>query len=372
MKNNFFSKIRLLVLTPFLFQSQHSQANFSFEERMRFYHTPGASIAIIDNYKIVTTKTFGVKEWGQDAPVTEMTLFQGASISKSMSAIAMMKGVQDGDLNLDRNVNEYLNSWKIPVNDRGQPIVTLRQIFSHSSGIISFAVPGYSRSESLPTLLEILNGTPPANTPKVIVDAIPGTQFSYSGAGTLVAQQLLVEVFGKDFPTFMKDHLFTPLQMTNSGFYQPLPERLEKDASNAHKRNYQKVNGGWRVYPELAAAGLWTTAADLAKIVLEIQLAARGEERHLLSSKSVNEMLQPVIADENGDKVAIGFFIEGKNEPLRYSHVGVTEGFVSKLIFYKDLGKGMIIMLNATEGYPLLQEFEAAVAKEYKWPGYLL
>lgn len=333
------------------------------KDRMAHYHTPGVSIAVVNNYKVEWARGFGVREQGKREPVTETTLFQAASISKPMFALAVMRLVEEGKLDLDEDVNRYLSSWKVPPNGAWQPRITLRQILSHSAGLTVHGFPGYRTTESLPSVIDVLNGRSPANTPRIEVNILPGVQSRYSGGGTTLAGQLVVDVLGKPFPKLMRDLVLDPLGMKHSTFEQPLPTSWARSAATAHPRKGEPVEGKWHVYPELAPDGLWTTPSDLARCGIELQLALKGEGKRLLSTKSVGEMLTPVI-----DTIGIGFMLEGKDKAIRFGHGGANEGFLSQMTMYKDSGMGAVIMINSNEGGSMLREIERAIAREYNWP----
>ena len=336
------------------------------KDRMAYYHTPGVGIAVVNNFKVEWARGFGVKEWGKRDPVTETTLFQAGSISKPIFALAVMRLVQEGKLDLDEDVNHYLTSWKVTPNGSWQPRVTLRQLLSHSAGLTVHGFPGYLRSEQLPAVVEILDGRPPANTARIEVNILPGTQVRYSGGGITVAQQLVVDVLGQPFPRIMRGLILDPFEMMHSTFEQPLPKGWLRSAATAHPSKNHPLEGKWHVYPEMAAAGLWTTPSDLARAGIELQLLLRGEAKDVLSAKTVVQMLTPGI-DEH---IGIGFFLSGKDREVRFGHGGWDEGFVAQMTMYKDAGKGAVIMLNSNEGNPMLFEIEHAIAREYGWPGY--
>jgi CubicO group peptidase (beta-lactamase class C family) len=338
----------------------------SLKARMAYYHTPGVSIAAVNNYKIEWARGFGLREWGRRSPVTETTLFEAGSISKPIFALAIMRLVQEGKLDLDKDVNDYLTSWKIPPNGSWQPRITLRQLLSHSAGLTVSGFPGYLRREKLPTLLDILNGRPPADTAPIEVNIMPGMQVRYSGGGMIVAQQLVLDVLGKPFPSVMRDLVFVPLKMQHSTYEQPLPKNWQGAAATAHPYKSQPVRGKWRVYPEMAAAGLWITPSDLARAGIELQLALKGESDRLLSAQTATRMLTPGV--EPG--IGLGFFLSGTGGDARFGHSGWNEGFVAEMTMYKETGSGAVIMLNSNEGEPLLYEIERAIAREYGWSGY--
>jgi CubicO group peptidase (beta-lactamase class C family) len=338
----------------------------SLKERMAHYHTPGVSIAVVNDGRVEWARGFGVKEWGQPEPVTDETIFQAGSISKPIFAMAVMRLVQGGKLDLDQDVNRYLKSWKVPANESWQPRVTLRQLLSHTAGVTVHGFPGYARSEKIPTVVEVLDGRPPVNTERVFVNILPGSQFRYSGGGTTVAQQLVVDVVGRPFPRIMQDLVLRPLGMTRSTYEQPLPDERAGEAATAHPSKNRPVEGRWHVYPEMAAAGLWTTPSDLARAGIDVQSALKGQSDRLLNPDKAVAMVTPGIAE----MIGIGFFLSGKGENVRFGHGGVDEGFDANMTFYKDKGLGAVVMLNSNEGFPLMAEIERAIAREYGWPGY--
>jgi len=226
--------------------------------------------------------------------------------------------------------------------------------------------PGYLRTDKIPTVPQLLSGEPPANTPAVLANIMPGTQLRYSGGGTTVAQLMVTEQIGKPFPEIMREVLFERVGMKHSTYEQPLPKRWHRYAAIAHPQHYQPVVGGWHVYPEMAAAGLWTTPSDLARAGIDLQLALKGETNHLLTPKQAERMLTPGI----NDAIGIGYFLAGKGKTQRFTHGGWDEGFVTQMTIYREDGKGAVIMVNSNEGNPLLQEIEQAIAREYRWPDY--
>lgn len=232
-------------------------------ERLAHYHTPGISITVINDFAIEWACGFGVCEVGTTREVTPDILFQAASISKPVFALAVMRLVQEGQLDLDEDVNNYLTSWRVPAIADWQPRITLRQLLSHTAGLTVHGFPGYRNSELLPNTVQVLNGEPPANTDKVEVNIIPGIHHRYSGGGTTVAQQVLVDVLGKPLPEIMHELVLDPLGMTNSTYQQPLSNNWLTKTATAHSFSGVPLAGKHHVYPEMAAAGLWTTPSDL-------------------------------------------------------------------------------------------------------------
>jgi CubicO group peptidase (beta-lactamase class C family) len=344
----------------------------SIEADLRKFEVPGASWAVVDGGQITEIGTAGVLRAGESAPVTPDTLFQACSISKPVAVLAMLRLVDRGLLDLDDDVNRRLTSWQVPPTSSWQPVVTLRQLASHSAGLTVHGFPGYHHEATLPTVRQILDGVAPANTFGVRVDTIPGTQFRYSGGGTIVMQQLLEDVTSTPFRDLMRELVLEPLEMSDSDYAQPLPRDRHAIAAVAHDRIGEPIAGRWHAYPELAAAGLWTTPTDLAKFAIAIQRAYAGGDGALLSPDLAREMLTPQIAttDRIGglDHLGLGLFLA--DEGRRFGHSGGNEGFKCHLLAYRDVGQGAVVMTNSDNGAWLTQRAFAAIASAQDWPSY--
>src|SRR5690349_819662 len=155
-------------------------------ERMAYYKTPGLSIAVINNGELEWARGYGMIEAGQPEAVTPDTIFQVCSVSKHVAMVGALSLVQDGRLDLDEDINRYLVSWKLPANGAWQPRVTLRQLLGHTAGLTQNWFRGFRYGQPTPTLLQALDGLPPANTPRVRSVLVPGSQFRYSGSHYLV------------------------------------------------------------------------------------------------------------------------------------------------------------------------------------------
>lgn len=353
------------LLLPVVIKGQPSQP-MKLADRMQFYKTPGVSIAFINNGRIEWARGYGVQAAGSRAPVTVETLFQAGSISKPVTAIAALRLVETGKLNLDEDVNRKLVSWKVPENEfTREKKVTLRGLLSHSAGVNVSSFTGYLTNEPVPTLLQVLDGTKPANSLAIRVEAVPGSRFGYSGGGYTIVQQLLVDVERKTFPALMRGLIFEPLQMKHSTFEQSLPKNLQTAAAAGHNTSGEIPTGKWRVFPEMAAAGMWTTPSDLARLVIAVQQAQVGQSNKFLSAATVNQILTA----QSGD-AGLGFFVEGAERTRRFSHGGSTQEFNSYLTAYNQTGQGVVIMTNSLRGNALINELLRSIAREYGWSGF--
>jgi CubicO group peptidase (beta-lactamase class C family) len=332
------------------------------QKLMEFYHVPGLSVAVVDHYKIAWAKGYGVTEPGSSTSVTTKTLFQAGSISKPVSATGALYLVESGKLSLDENVNQKLRSWKVPDNEftKNQK-VTLRRILSHSAGLTVHGFPGYDVGEPIPTLVQILNGEKPSNTGPIRVDYVPGSQERYSGGGVTIEQQLIIDVTGEAFPQFMRETVLDKIGMSNSTYEQPLPRPRAALAASGARADAKVVPGKWRIYPEMAAAGLWTNPTDLAKFGIEIALSKHGKSNRVLSEASTREMLKPQI-----DHVGLGFFLGDGESPHIFEHGGADDGFQALFVF-SDLGQGVVVMTNSDNGDKVAAYLIRSVAEEYGW-----
>ncbi len=335
-------------------------------ERMKQYRVPGVSIAVINDYEVEWEEGYGVKESGGTEPVTPDTLFQAASISKPVAAVAALYYVEKGTLSLDEDVNIRLRAWKVPENQwtRKQK-VTLRGLLSHTAGTTVSGFPGYEEGKELPSLLRILDGRKPANTPAIRADIEVGSRFRYSGGGYTVLQQLLVDVLGRPFSQILQRVVFLKLGMSRSTYEQPLPPAWASAAASGHRPNGSVVPGRWHTYPEMAAAGLWTTPYDLAQFVREIMLAQEGKSDRILSHVMVEMMLTPV-----KEGYGLGFFLKGNGQDFQFSHSGGNEGFRCYLMAYPERGQGAVIMTNSDLGSNLMPEILRSLSVEYRWPDF--
>lgn len=336
-------------------------------KRMDFYHTPAVSIAVVNNGEIEWARGFGESDLENNTPTDIETMFQAASVSKPIFALTVMKLKEKGIVNLDKDVNEYLTSWQIPKNGDWQPKITMRQLLSHTAGLTVHGFPGYTKNEKIPTIPQILNGEQPSNTSKVMVDILPGTKFRYSGGGTVVAQLAITDLMTKEFPKIIDEELFRPLNLRHSTYSQTLPADFKNNTATAYPYKNQAINEKFHIYPEMGPAGLWTTPTELATIMIEIQKGLQGKS-DFIKKATLEEMLTP---QDIAKWIGIGFMLEGKDESTRFKHGGWNEGFLSEFRGHKNIGKGIVIMLNSNEGQGIINEIMNSVAKEYEWPDYL-
>ncbi|MFZ4548335.1 MAG: serine hydrolase [Bacteroidales bacterium] len=337
-------------------------------DRMAYYKVKGLSIAVVNNYKIEWAKGYGWADEKEKLPVTTATLFKPGSISKSLNAVGVLKLALDNKLDIYNDINDYLKSWKFPYDSlsNGKKITTAN-LLSHTAGLSVYGgFPGYDAKSEIPTLPQILDGVAPANTPAVRSLFEPGLQFQYSGGGTIISQLIITDLTNQPYEKFMFNSVLKPMGMTNS-FYSSAPP--QKNELNKYAMGYTKeaakVEATFHVYPEQAPMGLWTTPSDLAKYIIETQLACKGKSSKVLNQQMATLQLTPYldnsatmgafIGDRNGEKY---FFHDAGNEGYRGLYYGSVEG-----------GNGVVVFVNSDDGNIIL-ELLNSVASVYNWKGF--
>ena len=353
-------------LLPAIIIEGDSLETYNIHDRMEYYKVPGVSIAFINEGEIKWAKGYGYLTADSIIPVNENTLFQAASISKPVAAIAALHLVEQGKLSLDDDVNNYLKDWYVEENEYTRDEkVTLRRILSHSAGLTVHGFGGYSATDTVPDIIQVLNGEKPANSDRIYPDTIPGTIYRYSGGGYTIMQKMLTDITGMDFPDLMEEYVLSEIDMTNSTYQQPLPLELKDNAAAGHKPDGKIVEGRWHTYPEMAAAGLWTTPTDLLKYALEVQNSLKGESNKIISVEMTEQMLTPQINSHG-----LGPGVGGEGDSLWFGHGGANEGYRCQLMAFAKLGQGVAIMTNSDNGGQLISEIMKSFSHVYDWTIY--
>lgn len=354
-------------------------SGWNIKDRMKYYKVPGVSIAVIRNYKIEWAKGYGLADTSARLPVTVKTLFSAGSISKLLMAATALKMVEQSRIELDSNINKYLVSWHLKENDFTlKKPVTLRMLLSHSAGTSQSSYFGFTPNQKLPSIVEILSGAKIATSRPVVVNSETGKAFRYSGGGSMIAQMALMDVSKKSFSALTETLLFKKLGMKNSTFEQPLTVKFSRQAAGAYS-SASWFKGMPYVYPQQAAAGLYSTPTDLAKFFIDIQKSYTGKGK-ILSQRTVRQMLTPQFDVSDGsykEQIGIGPFLMQRTDNkdakgIYFEFTGVNAGFLAYGIASVEGGNGVVIMMNSGDdvnGFG--KELRRSVAKTYSWTNFL-
>jgi CubicO group peptidase (beta-lactamase class C family) len=348
-------------------QIDDSSTAWNLRDRMKFYRVKGLSIAVVHDYKIQWARGYGWADEAARRPVTVNTLFQAGSISKSLNSVGVMKLVQENKLGLNEDINHYLVSWKFPYDSLSKnKVITLRNLLSHSAGLSIHGFPGYETGDSLPTIYQVLDGKRPANTEAVRSMIEPGVKFIYSGGGTTISQLMVMDVTKMPYDQYMWENVLKPLGMTSSSYRQPPDPAKDLQLATGYLWAEKEVKGKHHIYPEQAAAGLWTNPTDLSKYIIETQLSYEGRSSKVLSPEMTRLRLTPYV----DSAVALGCFISQRGDARYFSHNGSDVGFLS--VYYGNLknGDGVVVQINSDFSATLMTEVVNSVARVYGWKGF--
>lgn len=341
-----------------LHQDDSTKTSHSLIERIKFHKVPGVSVAIFEDGNITFRNEYGVRDSDSKEKVDSLTKFQAASIGKTVTAIGILKLVETNNLDIDEDVNQYLKSWKVDYtrfSDSSK--VTIRRLLSHTSGINMNEIKGYKKKDTIPSTVEILNGY--GNTDKIKLDTIPGTGFYYSGGGYTVLQAMIEDISKMSFQKYFENEVFKPLKMDHSTFNQ-FPSG---NVSSAHDQDGNPHPEDWIIYPELAAAGLWTTPSDLANLCIAIDNSYSGKDNSFLSSETAKEMMKPVTKWSAGE-FGLGIMLRGTDENEFYFHTGSNPGgFRSMMIDLPKKKTGIVVLTNSDNGTSLYNEIVTSFFK---------
>lgn len=320
----------------------------------------GVSVAIVDNYEVAWVRAFGLTEIGTNDSVTIETLFQAASITKSIIAMTVMKEYQDGNLDIDRDVNNYLERWKMPVHSNS--FITLKQLLSHTSGVANMVFPVYEKGEKIPTVTEALDGKAPSKNRSVTVANAPG-QYLYSSAGYAVIQQVLEDLKNQGLETIVGENVFSHLDMNRSTFLDSLPNEKFKSIASGHLDDNKVISGKYYILRPLSFGSLWTTPHDLAKFLIEMQLSLEGRSNKILYKENARLMLNPTTTWKGN--YGLGFSKEVRGTGVKFfGHDGHNYGYICSMIGSVEGGFGLVIMTNSENGWKAVNQVKKLVGRK--------
>nr|WP_229840617.1 non-ribosomal peptide synthetase [Streptomyces roseolilacinus] len=304
---------------------------------------PGASLAVIADGELVAVEHHGVTEAGGGTPITSDTLFQVGSLSKLITAVGAVRLAQEGVVDLDEDVARSLRHWSVPDG----VTLTLRQLLGHLAGLEPTPSTGQDRGERLVELPDLLHGRRPDLHPAVRSSAAPGTVFRKANVHFSVVQQVLADATGEPFDALMRRVVFEPFAMADSSFDQSFPERSGRPVAVGHGRDGRPLPGGWRRWPDTAAAGLWTTATDVARVLLEIRRSRLGRPLALLGADGAGQLLTP---GHPHSAYGLGTVVDDLGSDTQFGHGGSGAGYHALAMCRIGAGTGFAVLTNGDAG----------------------
>ncbi len=328
-------------------------------DRMAHFQVPAVSIAVYRSGALDWTDAYGD---GMGAA----TLFQAASLSKMVAATGIVALARERSVSLDADISDDLQGIDMAVlNPDGLPI-TLRALLSHTNGANVHGFPGYAAGEPVPSTLDVIAGSAVTNTQAVVLRRPnPDNPYVYSGGGYTIAQYWAEQVSGEDFAAMMQRLVLDPVGMTHSTFVQPLPDALALDgnAASAHDRGGQEIAGRWHTYPELAAAGLWTTSADFGRFLVALGQSVAGRTGTGIDPAVAAEVTAPVAND-----YGLGVAVMLRDGETVLQHSGTNAGYECFAMALPGRGDVIVVMTNAEGGGRLYRDIVQTANALYGWP----
>ena len=331
---------------------------FNVDERLEELNIPGLSIAFAVDGEVEWARGYGMADRGEDRAMTPDTLLLAGSISKPVAAVRALQLAKQGVFDLDKNINDYLKSWQVPDNEYTESQkVTLRRILNHTAGLTVWGFPGYDKGDDIPSVVDVLDGK--GNTDPVRVFRTPGEAWQYSGGGYTIMQLAVSDIEDMPFEDSLQTNVLDRMGMAGSTFRNPLPDSMHGMAATGYRTNGDEVEGKWPIYPEMAAAGLWTTPSQLVQYGIEMQRILLTGEDGILAYDTVAEML-----DAEADTHGLGPSVH----EYTFGHGGADEGFRAQLYAWKETPYAVAVIVNS-DNSQIIKEVLLSVAMEYGLPG---
>jgi CubicO group peptidase (beta-lactamase class C family) len=328
------------------------------DELLEAYAVPAASVAVIEDGELVLERAWGIGHTELHDPVTPRTMFQAGSISKAVFCFGALRLVEQGLIDLDGDVQEVLRGWSVPTVEGWRPRITPRMLMSHLAGLSVHGFPGYRWNE-MPSLDDVLGGN--GNTPPVVPEALPGLLWKYSGGGTTVLQKAMIDISGEDTASLMRRLVLDPAGMRESTYEQPLPQCYNQIAASAHTEAGPWPSR-WDAFPEMAAAGLWATASDLARFCLAVVHAHLGRPDALLSQATVTELLT---GQTRAEWMGLGPLLSTSGSLVFWHSGSQAAGFATNMACAADGSIGVIALTNSVSGMPVANEILRCVGSAH-------
>ncbi|MEQ9400430.1 MAG: serine hydrolase domain-containing protein [Longimicrobiales bacterium] len=336
------------------------------EARMTEASIPGLAVAVLQGGRVAWAGGWG-RTRPDGPPVDARTPFQVASLSKPVTAAAVLTLADEGLLDLDADVNTVVPGLARSPSGAAVDGVTPHRLLRHSAGVGTPGFPG--TSGPLPELDDVLDGRSPATVPPIRVEAPPGDLTLYSGGGYVLLQRLVEAVVGRPFAEVVGERLLLPLGMADSDYADPEPGPGAEGRAAGHDRAGGPLPEAWRRYAEDAAAGLWSTAADMGRFLEGLHQAGAGADGPLPPAVAA-EMGRPIPVRMAGGAPTwgAGWEIHGQGAATYLSITGNNPGYRARMVWFPATGDGVVVLTNADRGGPVIDDVVRGIAVRLAWP----
>lgn len=330
---------------------------------MKDYSIPGVAIALIQKGQTTWSKAYGYADLIEGRKMTTSTYCRVESISKSVTAWGVIKLVEQGKIELDKPVKQYIKNWEFPKSNYSVEKVTVRQLLANTAGMpLGDIFERYSPNDEIPSLKESL-------FKQAILIQEPGVSFLYSNTGYNLLELLIEEVSGRDFAEYMEEEVLLPLKMYKSSFIWSEELKPAVPVGYDSKGNPVPVY----IYPEKASGGLFATVDDIATFVAAGMPNYSRTGHEVLTPESINNLYIPMV-EKPGiytlvfDSYGLGYFIETiSNGKKLVINGGQGGGVMTYFNAIPETGDGIVILTNSQRSWP----FFAYILTDWaKWNGF--
>lgn len=342
-------------LTASVVFEDENVSTYSISERMAKFQTPAVSIAYAKDGQLVWADAYG-------EGVDENTQFQAASLSKAVAAAGIVAYALESGISLDEDVDALLPGVDLRSISPDDSLISLRGLLSHTAGATVGGFPGYAVGDTVPSNLGVILGGENTNTDAVIFNPNPDGEFRYSGGGFQIAQAVIEAQSGEPFEATVAERILTPVGMQLSSFAPRTPGGSTDGIATATNGDGSTVDGGWHIYPEQAAAGLWTTPSDYAAFISALMDSNQATQPPI-SNAVASEVLAPV-----SSAYGLGIGVEDVDGRVRIRHGGSNRGYRCFFVAFPDTREVFVLMTNSANGSTLGAEIIRAASKAYGWP----
>ena len=326
-------------------------------DQLAAYEVPAVSIAVVRHGEIAWAQAYGTD-------VDPASQFQAASLAKAVAAAGILALARERGFDIDADLTGELGAFDLAaVNPQARP-VSLRMLLSHTAGATVRGFLGYPLGTPLPDTLGIVTGSERANTPPVRIAFDPETPWRYSGGGYQIAQLWAEQASGEDFAALMQRLVLDPVGMNSSSFALNWPDSAaEGGIARAHGWNGEPIEGGWFLYPEQAAANLWSTPSDYARFLVALMAAADGAQDAGIDPE-IARLMTTAVSDGYGLGLATSIHLGER----RWAHSGSSEGYRSNQFALPDRGDAIVVMTNGKNAHHLIPDINRTAEIAYSWP----